>query len=225
MALGLLVENQPLQLRTGAFQQQGEAFIEAALAILWRCDAVEAHQGMQPQAGQGFTPVGLALGGAADEVEHRQQRFAATGEHRQLVAVFGQNRFAGIDHIQPGIRRQQLAQHLGLLFEALSGFAAGQEAGHPRRTVQALTGAVQAFEIVEQGDGIFQAGRVVQLQQGIAVHRQARTLYMAGGAGTMGDLAESHVAGQGAQQRGLADIGVADHGQFQRLSHGRSPTR
>ena len=50
---------------------------------------------------------------------------------------------------------------------------------------------------------------------------------MAGGAGAVGDFAKTDVAGQGAQQRGFANIGVADYGEFQRwvrgFNHGQSP--
>ena len=220
-ALGLVVVDQPLQLRAGLFLQQGQALVQAALAIERRRDAVETHQGMQALAGQGFAPVVLAVVVAGDEVEHRQQRFAAHGQHGQFVAVLGQHGLAGVDHVEAGVRDQQLAQHLGFLFEALARLAAVEKARQPLWAVQAFAGAVEALQVVEQGDGVFQAGGVVQLQQCGAVHRQPRALDMAGGAGAMGHLAEADVAGQGAQQRGLAGIGMADHGEFQRLAHPR----
>ena len=145
-------------------QQQRKAFIQAPFAILGRGDAVETHQCMQTEARQGVAPLGFALLRTADEIEHRQQRFAATGQHAEFVTVFGQHRFAGIDHVEPGVRSQQLAQDFGLLLETLSGLAAFQEARHSGRAVQAFTGAVEALQVVEQGDGIFQPRRVVQLQ-------------------------------------------------------------
>lgn len=129
-----------------------------------------------------------------DEVEHRQQRFAATRQHRQLILVLGQHRLAGVDHVQAGVAGQQLAQHLGLLFEALTGLGTLKEATAACRAIQTLAGPVQALQVVEQGDGIFQAGGVVQLQQCLAVHRQARALDMAGGAGPVRDLAEADIA-------------------------------
>ncbi|MNF69264.1 hypothetical protein D3C84_511390 [compost metagenome] len=138
--------------------------------------------------------------GAADKIQHRQQGFAATGQHFQLVAILGQHRLPGVDHIEPGIRCQQLAQHLGFLFEALSGFAALQKTRQPRRAVEPFAGTFQAFEVVEQGDGVFQAGGVVEIEQGLAVHRQPCALDMPRGAGTMGHFTEADVAGQGAQQ-------------------------
>ncbi|MNG19229.1 hypothetical protein D3C84_1033690 [compost metagenome] len=104
--LGLLIGNQSFELRPGSFQQQGETFIESTLAILRRRDAVEAHQGMQAQPRQRFTPGRFAVVGAADEIQHRQQGFAATGQHFQLVAILGQYRFPGVDHVEPGVRRQ-----------------------------------------------------------------------------------------------------------------------
>ena len=87
-------------------QQQRQAFIQAAFAIFGRCHAVEPHQRMQTEAGQGFAPLGLAVLRAADKVEHWQQRLAATGQYAEFVAVLGQHRLAGIDHIQPGVRGQ-----------------------------------------------------------------------------------------------------------------------
>ncbi len=167
---------------------------------------------MQAQARQGFAPLRFTVVGAGDEVEHRQQRFAAGIEYFQLVAVLGQHRLAGVDHIQPGVAGQQLAQYLGFLFEALACFAALQEAFDARRAIEAFAWAVQAFQVVEQGDGVFQAGGVVELQQRFAINRQACALDMASGAGPVRDFAETHVAGESAQQRGLADVGVADHG-------------
>ena len=126
---------------------------------------------MQAEAGQGFAPVRFAVVAAADKVEHRQQRLAATGQHLQFVAVLGQHRLASVDHVQAGIGGQQLAQHLGFLFETLARLAAFQETRQPRRAIQAFAGAVEAFQVIEQGDGVFQAGSVVQLQQSFAIYR------------------------------------------------------
>ena len=143
--LRLLVDNQPLQLLTGIFQQQGEAFVQSTLAIFrWR-NAVESHQRMQAQTRQGFAPVRFAVFGTADKIQHRQQRFAATGQHRQFITVFGQHRFACVDHIQAGIRGQQLAQHLGFLLEALASFAAVEKTRQACRSIQTLAGTVQAL--------------------------------------------------------------------------------
>ncbi|MNZ76858.1 hypothetical protein D3C78_953800 [compost metagenome] len=169
--LCLLVGDQTLKLAASVFQQQGQAFIQPALAIFGRCHTVEAHQRMQAQAGQRFAPVRLAVIGAADEVQHRQQRFAAAGQHLQFVTVLGQHRLAGIDHIQPGIGGQQLAQDLGFLFKALPRLAALQEPRQPRRAVEAFAGALQLLQVVEQGDGVFQPRCVIQFEQGFAVHR------------------------------------------------------
>ncbi|MCY1174214.1 hypothetical protein D9M73_144080 [compost metagenome] len=159
----LLVVDQPLQRRAGVFQQQRQAFIQTALAILWRGHAVEPDQCVKPKPGKGFTPFRFAVLAAGDEVEHRQQRLAAVGQYFQFVAVLGQHRLAGINHIQTGIAGQQLAQYLGLLLETLARFAALQKTLQPGRAVQALARAFQPFKVVEQGDGIFQARRVVQL--------------------------------------------------------------
>ena len=200
LALGLLIKNQAFQLWPCAFQQQGEAFIQPTFTVFRGGHAVESHQRMQAQASQGFAPVRLAMVAAADEIKHRQQRLAATGQHLEFVAVLGQHRFAGVDHIQAGVGGQQLAQHLGFLFETLAGFTAIEEARQAGRAVEAFAGAIQSLQIIEQGDGIFQSGCVVQLQQGFAVHRQARAFDMPGGAGAMGDFAEAHVSGQRAQQ-------------------------
>lgn len=197
--LCLLVVDQPLQRRAGVFQQQRQAFVQTALTILWRGHAVEPYQCVKPKPGKGFTPFRLAVLAAGDEVEHRQQRLAAVGQHFQFVAVLGQHRLARIDHIQAGMTGQQLAQYLGLLLEALARFAALQKTLQPGRAVQALAWALQAFKVVEQGDGIFQAGRVVQLQQRFTVHRQPCTFHMASSAGAVGHFAKTDVAGQGAQ--------------------------
>ncbi|MNV78645.1 hypothetical protein D3C71_1721480 [compost metagenome] len=70
-ALCLLVVDQPLQGRAGVFQQQGQAFVQPALAILWRGHAVEPHQCVKPKPGKGFTPLRLAVLVAGDEVQHR----------------------------------------------------------------------------------------------------------------------------------------------------------
>ncbi len=223
--LGLMVGDQPVELRPGALQQQRQALVEAPLAVQRRRHAVETHQGVQAQASEGGAPLLLAMLRAGDEVQHRQQRPAAAGEHRQFVAILGQHRFAGVDHVEPGVGGEQLADHLGFLFETPARFVAVQQPRHAFRAIETLAGALQGVQVVEQGDGVFQAGRVVEFQQRFAVHRQPGALDVAGGAGAMGDFAESTVASQGAQQRGLAGIGVADHGQDQRLSHGRSPAR
>ena len=169
-ALRLVVGDQPLQLRAGPLQQQGEAFVEAPLAVQRRRHAVEAHQRMQAEAGQRGAPVGLAVAGAGDEVEHRQQRPRAVGEHRQFVAVLGQHRLAGVDHVQPGVAGQQLAQHLGLLLEAPARLGAGQQPGDARRAVEAFGGWGEQVEVVAQGDGVLQAGGVVEFEQRLAVH-------------------------------------------------------
>ncbi|MNV60870.1 hypothetical protein D3C71_1533510 [compost metagenome] len=82
----------------------------------------------------------------------------------------------------------------------MPGFAAIQETRQPRRAVEAFARPLQAFEVVEQGDGVFQARGVVEIEQGLAVHRQPCALDMPRGAGTMGHFTEADVAGQGAQQ-------------------------
>ena len=220
LALCFVILDQALQLGARTLQQQGQAFVQASFTIFrWR-HAVERHQGVQAEASQGFAPFTFAVAGAGDKVEHRQQRAATHGQHRQFVAVLGQHRLTHVDHIQAGVGGQQLTQYLGLLFVALARLAAFEKTRQARRAVQAFTGAVEALQVVEQGNGVFQAGGVVQLQQRLAVYRQARTFDMARGACARRDFAELHVAGQGAQQRGLADVGVADQGQFQWWAHG-----
>ena len=142
-ALGLLVVDQPLQGRAGAFQQQGQAFVQAAFAVLGWGYAVEPYQRVKAKPGKGFAPLRLAVLVAGDKVEHRQQWLAATGQHLQFVAVLGQHWLAGIDHIQAGVAGQQLAQHLGFLLETLARFAALQEPLEAGRAVQALARALQ----------------------------------------------------------------------------------
>ena len=181
-------------------QQQRQAFIQSALAIFGRGHAVEPHQRMQAQAGQGLAPLGLAVLRAADKVEHRQQRLAATGQYAEFVAVLGQHRFAGVDYVKSGVRGEQLAQYFGFLLKALARLAAFEKARDPRRAIQAFTGVVEAFKVVEQGDGIFKPRRVVQLQQRLAVYRQPGALDMARGAGAMGHFAKADIPGEGAQQ-------------------------
>ncbi|MCY1425494.1 hypothetical protein D9M71_412830 [compost metagenome] len=105
-ALGLLVVDQPLQDRAGVFQQQGQALVQTALAVLWRGHAVEPHQRVKAKPGKGFTPLRLTVLVAGNEVEYRQQRLAAAGQYFQFVAVLGQHRLAGVDHIQAGIAGQ-----------------------------------------------------------------------------------------------------------------------
>ncbi len=83
----------------GPLQQQGEALVAGAArrpAAAPRCRSPPAHAG---RGGPARRPVGLAVAGAGDEVEHRQQRPRAVGEHRQFVAVLGQHRLAGVDHV------------------------------------------------------------------------------------------------------------------------------
>ncbi|MNJ81851.1 hypothetical protein D3C77_808740 [compost metagenome] len=63
---------------------------------------------MQSEPRQSLTPIRLAMVGAADKIQYRQQRFAATGEYFQLIAILGQHRFAGVDHIQTGVGSKQL---------------------------------------------------------------------------------------------------------------------
>lgn len=158
LALRFVILDQALQLGTRTLQQQGQAFVQASFAIFrWR-HAVEGHQGMQAEASQGFAPFTFAMAGAGDEIEHRQQRPAAHGQHRQFVAVLGQHRLTHINHIQAGVGGHELAQHLGFLLVTLARFAAFEKAGQACRAVQALAGAVEALQVVEQGDGVFQAG-------------------------------------------------------------------
>ena len=110
-----------------------------------------------------------------------------------------------------------MTQHLGFLFETLAGGAAGQKVFDTGRAVKAFVGASQLFCVGQQGHGIFQARGIKQVQHRLAVGAQANPLNMAGGAVLRADFAETAVTGQGTQQRGFADIGVADHGQ---LHHG-----
>ncbi len=141
-SLGLVVLDQSLQLGSRLFQQQRQAFVQPALTVHgWRY-AVEAHQCMQAEAGQGLTPFLVAVPRLGDEVEHRQQRLAAAGEHRQLILVLGQHRLTGVDHVEPGVAGQQLTQHLGFLLEALACLAAVEKARGACRAVEALTGAL-----------------------------------------------------------------------------------
>ncbi|MNI08677.1 hypothetical protein D3C73_617230 [compost metagenome] len=93
-----------------------------------------------------------------------------------------------------------MAQDFGFLLETLSRFTAIEETRQSRRAVEAFAGAFQAFEVVEQGDGVFQAGRVVEVEQRLAIHRQPRTFDMPRGAGAVGHFAEADIAGQGAQE-------------------------
>ena len=140
LALGLLVVDQALQGGAGVLEQQGQALEQAPFAILGRRHAVEAHQGVQAKTGEGFAPLRLAMLLAGDEVEHGQQGLAATGQDFQLIAVLGQHRLAGIDHIEPGIARQQLAQDLGFLFETLARLAALEKPLQPCRAVRRSPG-------------------------------------------------------------------------------------
>ncbi len=153
---------------------------------------------MKPKPGEGFTPLRFAMLGAGDKVEHRQKWLATAGQHVEFVTVLGQHRLAGVYDIEPGVACQQLAQHLGLLLEALARLAALQKPFQPRRAIQALARAFEAFEVVEQGDGIFQARCVVELQQRLPVHGQASPFHMACGAGAMRDLPETDVTREGA---------------------------
>ena len=106
LGLSLVAGDQALQLWARLLQQQGQALVQAAFAIQRRRDGVEGDQRMQAEARQGAAPgVFLWLAGTA-EIEHRQQRFAAAGQHGQFVAVFGQHRLAGVDQVEPGIAGQ-----------------------------------------------------------------------------------------------------------------------
>ncbi len=98
-----MVLDQPLQFGPRLFQQQRQAFVQPALAVHGGRHAVEAHQRMQAEAGQRLTPLIFTMPRLGDEVEHRQQRLAAAGQHCQLILVLGQDRFAGIDHVEPGV--------------------------------------------------------------------------------------------------------------------------
>ena len=82
LALRQVIVDQPLQLRASLFLQQRQAVVQAAFAIQRRRHAVETHQGMQAEAGQGIAPILLAVLAAADEVQHRQQGPAAHAQHR-----------------------------------------------------------------------------------------------------------------------------------------------
>ena len=93
-----------------------------------------------------------------------------------------------------------MPQYLGFLFETLPRFAALKKARQTRRAVQAFTRSFQTFEVVEQGDGIFQARCVEQIEQRLAVYRQPCAFHVSSGAGAMRDFAETDIAGQGAQQ-------------------------
>ena len=83
-------------------------------------------------------------------------------------------------------------------------------ARHERRFGRRLR---QPLEILTQTDAVFHARRVMQNQMDLAAHAQGRAFDMPRGAGPMRDLAERHIAQQRAQQRGLADVGVPDHGK------------
>jgi len=199
--------------------QRGQGVEQLALAVQRRRHRVEAHHGMQAEAGERGAPVVHARHRRGDEVEHRQKRPRAGGEQFELVAVLGQHRVARIDHVQRGVARQHLAQHLGLLLEAAGGLVAGEEARHPLGAVDALAGRDQSVDELEQRDRILHARGVEEFHRRHAVGHQAQALDVAGGAGRIRHLAEADVARQRAQQRGLAGVGVADHGHAQDVAH------
>ena len=70
----------------------------------------------------------------------------------------------------------------------------GATAYRAGRAIQALAGAFQAFEVVEQGDGVFQPGRVVKIHQRLAAVVNRRLLHMAGGGGCVFHFTETAVA-------------------------------
>ena len=136
-------------------------------------------------------------------------------EQFELVTVLGQHRIADVDHIQRSIAGQHLAQDLGLLLEAQAGLGGGEKARDALGAIDPGRGRRQRIHPFEQRDRILHAGGVPQLDPRTIARHQAQALDMAGGAGLVGDLAEADLARQGAQQRGLAGVGMADDGHPQ----------
>jgi len=221
--LALTAGNQRLQRVAVFVEQHRQLAVEHRLGLAFGSDGIEFHHGVQTQPAEHGAPGPRLSRRRCNEVEHRQQRDAAKRENFQLVAVFIEHRVAGIDDVQRGIAGAKLTQHLGLLLEAPSGLGAGKEAGNPRRAVQTLV-AGQRIQTLEQSDRVFQARRVVKLDERATVDQQAHALDMTGGAGTGRYFAESGIAAERAHQRGLAGVGVADQGQANRRAHDRSPS-
>ena len=226
--LPLVFLHQPQQRGAAHIQQGRELLVQDAFAATGRRHRVKAHHHVQTKTGQRLAPGGLIGARRAHEIEQGQQRHGTTGQNLQLVAVLGEHRVAGVDHIEGGIALQQLPQHLGLLLEAPRCPRGLQELLHPRGPVQPAPGACRlTVQRLQQGNGVFHAGGVIQRQQRRGADAQAHAFHMPRGAGARRYFAEVAVTGQRAQQRGLAGIGVADHGDAQRamgdsLSHGGS---
>ena len=210
------------QRRLARRQQQGEAVVELALGAVEGRHRIEAHLRVQCEIGQQRAPFGLARDSVAHEVQHRQHRLAAGSEDLDLAAELGEHRLARVDHEQRRVDFQQRAQHLGFLLEGLVGGARGEEGADALR--RRHVGAQRA-ERVQQADRIFQPRRVEEAQAHAVVAGQLHRLDVARGAGLARHLAEIAPPRQRAQQRSLAGIGVADHGEGEAFSHGGSVPR
>ncbi|KAG1200834.1 hypothetical protein G6F35_012342 [Rhizopus arrhizus] len=166
---------------------------------------------MQAQPGHRAAPLVGTVGGRVHEVQHGQQGPAAGGQDGEFVAVLAQHRIARVNHVERGVGVQRLGQDAGLLFVAAVRFGRVEEAADARRAVQPFFGAIQPLQVLQQGDAVFHPGRVEPFEHGAAFQAQPRAFDVARGAGAVGHLAERGVAREGAQERGLAGVGVAHH--------------
>src|SRR5690606_5502709 len=97
---------------------------------------IEAHQNVETESGQGFSPRALVAVPGPHKIEQGQQWDSAAGEYLQLVTELGQDGITGIDDIDGGIAVQRLSQHLGLLLETAMGLRRVQKALDTGRPVQ-----------------------------------------------------------------------------------------
>ncbi len=205
-----------------AIEQDGQPVVELLFAIQRWCDRIEFQQRMQAQARHRIAPLHRSARRRMHEVQNRQQRLAARGQQRQFVAMLAQHRIARIDDVQGGVARQHFFQYAGFLFEAAPRFGRIQEQPYALRAIQAAVSA-QVLDVLQQRDAVFHAGRIEPGQHGPAFQPQARALHLPRRAGAVGDAAEAGVPRQGAQQRGLARVRMAHHGDLQQVSHVRHP--
>ncbi len=158
--------------------------------------------------------------GAADEIQHRQQRLARQpARTSNSSCVLGQHRLPGVDHIMLRRRWRAVAAALWLPVRSVAAPRCPQGSGPgapDRRGVRQVV--LKALE-VQSSRAMASSRPGVSYSSSSAspsTDRRRAPFDMPGGARAMGHFAEADVAGQGTQQRGLADIGVADHGQLQR---------
>ena len=185
-------------------------FEESLLVSRFVDHGVETRRGVQAQASQRVPPFIDSGFGVGDEVEHGQDRLAASVEKFDLIAVSRQDPVARVDHVQNQIRGACLTKRLRFVLEEVSRFLGAKEAFDQGGSVVSPVGP-QAVDELEQSDRILESRCVPEVGTRSVVREQLDRSHLDGGAGARRHRTERGISCDGSHERGLAGVGVSDH--------------